>query len=201
MEQIPENRSSVEFFNQLVSTIRLKQYPYVPQHTFFEFRDWYRSLTDKQLGAVATEVFDFAKLSHSGWYKSKNAYLDANPNTHTNVMMVNLLLAVFQRNNLALVKKIMDYIEHPLWRGNAQFGWQLYMLMVEANVCEISGDFLLATERERKDIIQRELAKAIETSPQLLIALAREANALCTNKIIAQQMAQRTANHLLTTAR
>lgn len=170
---------SIEKYSELVNSVRIRDFPYVLAENIFELRDWIRHLDPKQGRDLITELLDFAA---DGKIKNRSFSVrdfEHDARSHAAKSMVNFTFAMYQRNNLLLLKKIKGYLRASSSKQHDQFGWQLYMLMVESGLCEISGEFLLAGNKERKVAIQNAIVSALADHPDMLIALAREANAVC----------------------
>jgi hypothetical protein len=107
-----------------------------------------------------------------GWFRDALRHPEyGSPQSRTVVFFG---LAVYQRWTCQDHMQILSWIGNPHRRRNKDFGWQLYLLLVEAGFTSIPGEFLMAHDAVRAGIIEKAIIQACELDFHLLVALTQE---------------------------
>jgi len=169
-----ETTSIGQEFILWASQLKPAQYPQADAEKLIAFRFWISRLSIKQADRIANEVAKLCALPgfSRGWFRENLS--NPKPGTHPDKMMTYFGLAVYERWNIQHHLRLLSWIKAPRWNGNEEFGWLLYLYLVEAGFTELPGEFLLDSPSKRAIIIERTIREAYSQDYDLLIALTRE---------------------------
>lgn len=151
-----------------------RDYPQVDAEKLLAFRTWIGCLPNAQTERLALEIARLCRMPgfNMDWFRQ--TLRQPEPGCHQTLMLVLFGLATYQRWTSLHHLQILSLIGKPQWRRDKVFGWQLYMLLVEAGFTKMPGEFLMASSTVRDEIIDKTIREAYERDYTLLVALTRE---------------------------
>jgi hypothetical protein len=161
-------------FKHWAAQLSARDYPQADIETLLAFRTWVGQLPDSQTERMAQEiarVFCLPGFSLD-WFQENLRH--PQPGSHQSRALVYFGLSVYQRWTCLHHLQILAWIKNPKWRRKKEFGWQLYLLLVEAGFTSMPGEFLMAPNTVRAGIIEKAIRQAYEQDYILLVALTRE---------------------------
>lgn len=138
------------------------------------YRAWLSRLTDSEAAQVALEMAELCRLPgfDLAWFRD-NLRRPA-PGCPADRMMAYFGLAIYERWNSVHHQRITGWLDAPRRHHNREFGWQIYLRLVEAGFTRFPGEFLLDPPKRRHAIIENTIRSAYALNYDLLAALTRE---------------------------
>jgi hypothetical protein len=137
-------------------------------------RAWLSRLTDREAGGVALEMVELCRLPGFDLAWFHEILRRPQPGSPAERMMAYFGLAIYQRWNTTHHQRITGWLDAPRRTGNREFGWQIYLRLVEAGFTRFPGEFLLDPPARRRAIIENTIRSAYTLNYDLLAALTRE---------------------------
>jgi hypothetical protein len=151
-----------------------RDYPQVDAEKLLAFRTWIGFLPNAQTERLALEIARLCRMPGFNLEWFRQTLRQPEPGCHQTLMLVMFGLATYQRWTSQHHLQILALVGTPKWRRDKAFGWQLYMLLVEAGFTSLPGEFLMASPAVRDEIIDKTIREAYQRDYTLLVALTRE---------------------------
>lgn len=156
------------------SMLSPQSYPQVETARLQAFRVWVTRLDDEQAAQAARELAGLCALPGFDMQRLVETLQSPRIDSPSARMVLCFGLALYERWNNLPHLKLRSWLDRPRSRENREFGWQLYLRLVEASCANFPGEFLFASPGRRDEIIKKTIHEVYERDYPVLVALTRE---------------------------
>jgi len=174
MPTLPTHLSPGQAYSRWAARLKPNICAQTERSKLIALRAWSGELTTTQAERIAMEIARLGCQGGSPEAWLMETLLQPEMASPQNRMALFFSLAVYERWTASQHLAVQTWLESPSSKAKRNFGWHVYLRLVEAGYARLPGEFLLAGPSRRHAIIIEAIRDACHRDPVLLTALSRE---------------------------
>lgn len=135
---------------------------------------WVNRLENREAGEIIRELSVFCKTAGFDMEWLSQALQASPPGPQGTDMLVFFCLALYERHiNLAMAS-LQQWEKAPETAANQEFGWQLYLRMIESRMVEPAGELLFDSAHDRYQIVCSAIQLSLQKDYLGLVSLVQD---------------------------